>query len=71
MRLILLALAVLGVFSCGTAASDQREQSSPVNTPPVAKVENTARITGMVQVYGSGLYLKGGTVTPLSWEIIR
>jgi hypothetical protein len=120
MGVILFALAVLGVFSCGTAASDQREQDSPGNSPSASKVENTAKITGMVQVYGNephtfvgivdekgieyavyppsseaeliklqghliaftvivldepkgegGLYLKGGTVTPLSWEILR
>jgi len=110
MRFILFVLAFLSVFSCRTAAAGQRGTNA----------ENTTRITGMVQVYGSephtfvgivdekgtvyavyppsseaeliklqghlieftvimldepkgegGLYLKGGTVTPLSWEILR
>jgi len=120
MRLIVIALAALSVFSCGTAASDQREQGLPIETPLATNVENTGKITGMVQVYGNephtyvgiiegngteyavypsssedelrklqghlieftvifldepkgegGLYLKGGTVTPLGWEILR
>jgi phosphoribosylanthranilate isomerase len=120
MRFILFALAVLSFFSCGTAAGDQREQGSQGDRPHAFSVENTTRITGMVQIYGNephtyigivdengteyavyspsqevelrklqgyliaftvimldepkgegGLYLKGGTVTPLNWEIIR
>jgi len=120
MRFILFALAVFSVFSCGTASGEQLEQGSAGNSPPGSSVENTARITGTVHIYGNephtfvgivdengteyavyppskeaelqklqghliaftvimldgpkgegGLYLKGGTVTPLSWEIIR
>jgi hypothetical protein len=118
MRFILFALAILTVFSCGTASGDQFGQG-PGNSSS-ANEEKTAKITGMVHVYGNephtfvgiedekgteyavyppsseaeliklqghlieftvivldepkgegGLYLKGGTVTPLSWEIIR
>jgi len=120
MRLVLFALAVLCVLSCGTASGDQFGQGSPGNSSPASEVENTVKITGMVQIYGNephtfvgivdengteyavyppsqeaelrklqghlieftvimldepkgegGLYLKGGTVTPISWEIIR
>jgi len=120
MRLIVIALAALSVFSCGTASGDQREQGLLNETPLATNVENTVKITGTVHIYGNephtfvgivdergneyavypvskeaelrklqghlivftvimldepkgegGLYLKGGTVTPLSWEIIR
>ena len=120
MRFILFAFAFLSVFSCGTAASDQRGSGSSGIIPPASAVENTVKITGTVEIYGSepytfagivdenhveyavyppsqeaelrklqgrliaftvlmlnepkgygSLFLKGGTVTPLSWEIIR
>jgi len=119
-RFLLFALALLSIFSCGTAAGDQQKPDSPGGSPPATNVENTTRITGRAQIYGNephtfvgivdengpvyavyprsiedelrslqghlivftvvfldepkgegGLYLKGGTVTPLSWEIIR
>ena len=109
MKNFVFALALMSVFSCVTAASGDN-----------AAVDDTAKITGRVQVYGSeprtyvgivdthgveyavyppsrgdelrrlqgrlieftvvfldepqgfgSLFLKGGTVTPIKWEIIR
>jgi hypothetical protein len=119
MRFILFAITFLSVFSCRTAASGQHKPDLPGNSSS-SNLENTIRITGIVQVYGNephtfvgiveengteyavyppsqeaelrklqghliaftvimldepkgegGIYLKGGTVTPLSWEILR
>ena len=110
MRLILLALTVLSVFSC---------HGTPDNNQAIPNEEGTLRITGRVEVYGNepftfvgivdennieyavyprekedelrrlqghlivftvikldeprgegGMYLRGGTVTPISWEIL-
>ena len=107
---LIFVFATFSVFSCATNA----------NTEDAVKVENTAKITGRVQIYGNepftfvgiideadteyavhppevadelrrlqgrlieftvifldeaqgmgGMMLRGGTVTPLSWEIIR
>jgi hypothetical protein len=120
MRFVIFAIALLSVFSCGTASSDQLKPGSPALIPPSSNGEKTAMITGRVQIYGNephtfvgivddsgveyavyppsreaelrklqghlivftvimlpepqgegGMYLRGGTVTPLGWEIIR